>query len=1292
MNSLISKFLLFGAGHQEVVGLILMFLKSSLIFLVVWLIGAWLWRRSARARSWLWRIAFVGLTWLFCWQWLGVGTKASTWTVQVEALQTVELSTDLGTQTSPKVISDHEDKTAWPPPKIDNQRASIQISRLPGNIWLKAWLLSAGCLILWSCLRGWLGWRWLRQNSTVLQDERFPVQKQNSQSVRICVSLDTPVLAGWFKPEIYLPEKCLNYDQEALQTIFWHELAHWRRGDLWWQRMAGLICCLWWWQPLVWLAKRRLREEAEQAADDAVLLQCGVPADYAELLLKLGAEQTVRSGPISGLPMLGESPLGKRIKEILKTNNWRGRIGAGTGLLLVLLLLGVLVIAGCNVGFKAKPYQSDMAQDLTHAGSLTVKVVDELGKPMAGAELQPYGLREEHSPGSFYGWSKNTKLDGIFPTAAVTNPNGVAKIIYPLTVIENWKTIAVVISVKRPGFCPTVTEIGVLNPRDITLQKGTQVLVNVTEPEGSKLKSVLADVQDLQGNIQIHGLKSAKRLQSVVLTPKGEYAVRAVAFDEQGQAYFSGFKRIVTNGEKGEQLSFALQPGLSIKGRLDESVPRPVRDGIVTGLVVSPLEGNADVNQMPVWEVFTTIKEDGSFELKNLPPDGAVLSVIVLADGFVSKDPLGGANGNVHSPQQFKFNVPQPITVWMEPTGSIRIKVRQPNDQPLAGAVVGISPNQAFGHSTSIIGTGFNRQDYLRWLWDIDEGKDVEFVRKQHDDQIPFTSTTDKNGEAVIHNVPAGVQRLYVFSPPYELPFSSDGISEPRRDVRMQVVAGQESVQEVKLVPEGQSNSASPSSISIKEQRNLDPWHVSFPVDQTAHEFSGQILTPDGKPLEGVLVKAWNMSGDERNVHMATTNSNGEFVVPGATAARPYRMVITKAGYCPIVSFLQIAGRLQPPLTMSNDTSVKGVINDSQGQPVEGATVTAILNAGQDIQFQTTTDKGGEFLLYLAPGNYSFSVKKGAYGGGLNNAPIAEGQSLVLHLVMDPLLKFVAVVKDGITGAPVAGVSIKDRNGRIDTVTDAAGKITVDSLTAGAYPLTIDAEKLGYLGVSASQPQGSAVMAMGVSEKLLNINLTAMTPQLEFFIYKAVVIKGRIVGPDDQPQQSTVGYLRSFAPASATATDAAGNFIVKVPVAGPQNVRLVAEGNQKWAAGYSDVLAVKPGDVVDGITIGLTRPCVVEGKVVDQNNVPVAGKRVRVFTLMEGNKHAGADCIAMTDADGIFFIKGCGPGKHYVQVEPFSISIPNGVLTITPAIAEVVTDPDQPIRDIKLIYNSNPDR
>lgn len=96
-----------------------------------------------------------------------------------------------------------------------------------------------------------------------------------------------PLTFGLRRPTILLPAECLQWAEMRRRIVLVHELAHIRRRDGLWQLFSNIIAAVWWFQPLVWLARRRLRQESEHACD-AQVLAAGVRAsDYATQLIDI---------------------------------------------------------------------------------------------------------------------------------------------------------------------------------------------------------------------------------------------------------------------------------------------------------------------------------------------------------------------------------------------------------------------------------------------------------------------------------------------------------------------------------------------------------------------------------------------------------------------------------------------------------------------------------------------------------------------------------------------------------------------------------------------------------------------------------------------------------------------------------------------------------------------------------------------------------------------------------------------------------------------------------------------
>ncbi len=89
-------------------------------------------------------------------------------------------------------------------------------------------------------------------------------------------------------PRLLVPADLLDVlSDEQLDTLLMHELAHLRRRDHWVRVLEFVVMGLYWWHPVVWYARRELREAEEQCCDAWVVSTlAGAGRMYASALLE----------------------------------------------------------------------------------------------------------------------------------------------------------------------------------------------------------------------------------------------------------------------------------------------------------------------------------------------------------------------------------------------------------------------------------------------------------------------------------------------------------------------------------------------------------------------------------------------------------------------------------------------------------------------------------------------------------------------------------------------------------------------------------------------------------------------------------------------------------------------------------------------------------------------------------------------------------------------------------------------------------------------------------------------
>ncbi len=162
--------------------------------------------------------------------------------------------------------------------------------------------------------------------------------------VRISTAVSMPVVCGFWRPRVVLPEEGLLWPADRLRMVLKHERMHIARFDTLTCLLARLALTLYWPNPLAWWAVSCLRREAERACDDGVLLQGEKPVSYAgELVEIVQALQGAGGLPEGGLAMGRASELESRLKALLKSGLSRRRatpvLVTGVGVLSMMILL-----------------------------------------------------------------------------------------------------------------------------------------------------------------------------------------------------------------------------------------------------------------------------------------------------------------------------------------------------------------------------------------------------------------------------------------------------------------------------------------------------------------------------------------------------------------------------------------------------------------------------------------------------------------------------------------------------------------------------------------------------------------------------------------------------------------------------------------------------------------------------------------------------------------------------------------------------------------------------------------
>ncbi len=132
--------------------------------------------------------------------------------------------------------------------------------------------------------------------------EEIPVRHPVKRVIRTQL-VDTPCVMGFFSPTVFLPE--LEFTQDELYCILYHELNHLRHRDLVWMVLTEILGIIYWWNPFIAFLQTRLTDVMELHADNSAFTGLSPMQRplYLQCLLKVARSQQKKTAlPASTMP------------------------------------------------------------------------------------------------------------------------------------------------------------------------------------------------------------------------------------------------------------------------------------------------------------------------------------------------------------------------------------------------------------------------------------------------------------------------------------------------------------------------------------------------------------------------------------------------------------------------------------------------------------------------------------------------------------------------------------------------------------------------------------------------------------------------------------------------------------------------------------------------------------------------------------------------------------------------------------------------------------------------------
>lgn len=446
------------------------------------------------------------------------------------------------------------------------------------------------------------------------------------------------------------------------------------------------------------------------------------------------------------------------------------------------------------------------------------RVIDASGHPIAGATIKPNALRTKAGPyvSGCYGWMSES--NHVPNPPVTTDKNGTAIVPYPKYVIEKLETGTLCLDVSHPDYVAQSPERVVADnlpagapwkqrlaeiwqrvrfrtlvsrPKPIVLEKGGVLKIVVTNLPSAKTGRTFAQIS---GSTEISWSEPQPgTLLSSQIAP-GKHLARIAYISPDGN-WFTKSIDINAKKNKTNTVSLGLIHGVTVRGQLDKTVPRPVKHGRVVAQVWPP--GAKAEDDPPTWHAWSPVAENGTFTIPSLP-EGA-FEIVALCDGYLSTN--GPGKFNMRYPQKHTLTTNDlDITVGMEPTATLEVVLHDNEDKPVANANVVTWPNVRYGEweATIFCGDTYNTGELL-----ISTNKNLfwNIYGKWRD----FQATTDTTGKAILSNLPPTTDGLDIQHERFSPPVWKDTIGRKTRTIVLKLTTAETNHLTLNLVPKSQA-------------------------------------------------------------------------------------------------------------------------------------------------------------------------------------------------------------------------------------------------------------------------------------------------------------------------------------------------------------------------------------------------------------------------------------------------------------------------------------------------------
>jgi hypothetical protein len=334
-------------------------------------------------------------------------------------------------------------------------------------------------------------------------------------------------------------------------------------------------------------------------------------------------------------------------------------------------------------------------------GELVLRIVEQKsGRPIPDAKVRLYALRRSDEPGSSYGWPESA------PAEATSDGFGIARLSYPAWVRGLGTTSSVSYFVSHAEYPSKQDEIEIKSLRTeatIELVLGCYLVVSGWIGTPGNAVQAVSPMLEFEAGIASTDWIAGRdgRIGTNRIKP-GEHALYLDWVSPEGRRHASRVVEFTLAEGEQREMALELLPPVTLHGRLDDAVPRPVIHGEVQLNAVFGKQGATAGLRLHK----ATIESDGTFTLPDLQPGR--IELIALCDGWAATYGLEAyrheytvpgeeqkrvEEGETWSIPSFEVSSEQVLVVPMTPTAAVELELVDEQGVPLEGASFVMFPN-----------------------------------------------------------------------------------------------------------------------------------------------------------------------------------------------------------------------------------------------------------------------------------------------------------------------------------------------------------------------------------------------------------------------------------------------------------------------------------------------------------------------------------------------------------------------------------------------------------------------